>query len=69
MISAYLAVVGLAAAVQFLAFPFYAYDSAGDRLDWPVTVWLVPPPWWSQPESDFVRMGPPPFRPSERNPA
>ena len=41
VISAYLAAVGLAAAVQFLVFPFYAYDSMGERLDWPVTVWLV----------------------------
>lgn len=41
VISVYLAAVGLAVAVQFLAFPFYAYDSAGERMDGPVTVWTV----------------------------
>lgn len=40
-VSVYLAAVGAAVAVQFLAFPFYAYDSAGERMDGPVAVWTV----------------------------
>ena len=46
LISAYLALVALAVAVQFVLYPLYAYDSAGEVIDaaratWDVLNWFM----------------------------
>lgn len=41
LMSAYLLLVAVAVAVQFMVFPLYAYDSGGETMDSALNVWHV----------------------------